>query len=101
MKLTAIRNHILFEFLDRVDANGQFTQTTSVGIHLIGGHETSAKDPRWARVLITGPQVYEDLKQPNVEILIDALRWTEGVVFDGKKYWKTDDKQVLAYRFAE
>lgn len=101
MTLTAIRNHILFEFLDSVDAQGQFTETTQAGIHLVGHHDNSAKQPRWARVLVTGPDVYTDLKRPGCEILIDALRWTEGVVFEGKKYWKTDDGQVLAYRFLE
>lgn len=99
MKLTAIRNHILFEFLDKLDKNGQFTQTTSFGLHLMGDHSDSANSSRWAKVLATGPDVATELTRPNCEVLIENLRWTEGVVFEGKTYWKTDDKQILAYRY--
>lgn len=102
MKLTAIRNHIIFEFLDKLDSHNQFTQTTATGIHIVGHFDNSAKEPRWGRVLVTGPEVAPELLEcAECEILIDALRWTEGVEFEGKKYWRTDDTQVLAYRYPE
>ena len=99
MKLTAIRNHIIFEFIDKIDSNNQFTQTTETGIHIVGHFDSSAKEPRWARVVSTGPTVDEDLCNPGCEVLIENLKWTEGALFEGKKYWRTDDKQVLAYRY--
>lgn len=101
MKLNPIRNHIIFEFLDKLDSQNQFTQTTETGIHIVGHFDNSAKEPRWAKVLALGPNVSDELRQPGCEILIENLRWTEGVEFEGKKYWRTDDKQVLAYRYPE
>lgn len=97
MKLTAIHNHIIFEFVDAT-SKGQFTEKTEAGIQLLGHFDNSSKEPRWARVLVTGPDVDSELCTPGCEILIDNLRWTEGVELDGKKYWRTDDKQVLAFR---
>lgn len=101
MKLTAIRNHIIFEFLDKLDSQNQFTQTTETGIHIVGHFDNSAKEPRWAKVLVCGPTVADELKQQGCEILIENLRWTEGVEYEGKKYWRTDDNQVLAYRYPD
>ena len=101
MNITAIRNHIIFQFLDNIDNKGQFTQTTASGIFVAGHHESSAKEPRWAKVLSCGPDVCSELTQPGCEILIENLRWTEGVVVAGRKVWRTDDSQVLAYRFPE
>ena len=99
MKLSAIRNHIIFEFLDKLDSSNQFTETTDAGLHIVGHFESSAKQPRWARVLTVGPDVDLDLANEGCEVLIENLKWTEGVVLEGKKVWRTDDKQVLAYRY--
>jgi hypothetical protein len=99
MKLSAIRNHIIFEFLDKLDSQGQFTQTSDAGLHIVGHFESSAQQPRWARVLTVGPQTDEVLADAGCEVLIDNLKWTEGVVLEGKKVWRTDDKHVLAYRY--
>jgi co-chaperonin GroES (HSP10) len=101
MKIKAIRNHIIFEFLDGLNSQNQFTQTTESGIHVAGHFDASAKEPRWARILAVGPDVDDDLRAPNCEILIENLRWTEGVVYQGKKYWRTDENQVLACRYPE
>lgn len=101
MKLRAIRNHIIFEFLDGLDSKNQFTQTTESGIQIAGHFDASAKEPRWAKVLAVGPEVSEELTEAGCEVLIDNLRWTEGVVFEGQKFWRTDDKQVLAYRYPD
>lgn len=102
MKIKAVKNHIIFEFLDGLNSSRQFTQTTSSGIHVVGHFDTSASEPRWARILAAGPDVDADLLAGEAcEILIDNLKWTEGVEYEGKKYWRTDDKQVLAYRYAE
>lgn len=99
MTVAAIRNHIIFEFLDNIDSRNQFTETTGAGIHVVGHFDDSAKNARWAKVLATGPHVDEQLCGPNCEILIENLKWTEGVNYNGKKYWRTDDRQVLAFRY--
>lgn len=101
MNITPIYNHIIFEFIDKLNLDRQFTETTASGIHVVGDHNSSANAPRWARIIATGPDVEPDLLQGHCEILIDNLRWTEGVLYAGKKYWRTDDNQVLAYRTAE
>ena len=99
MKIKAIKNHIIFEFLDGLNSNRQFTQTTESGLHVVGHFDNSAKEPRWGKILATGPDVDADLLVDGCEVLIDNLKWTEGVEFEGKKYWRTDDNQVLAYRY--
>lgn len=99
MKLTAISNHILFEFLDALNTEAQFVETTAGGLLLAADFDESAKHPRWARVVSTGPVTTSELTSAGCEILIENLRWTEGVMFQGKKLWRTDDTQVLAYRY--
>lgn len=102
MNIKAVKNHIIFEFLDGLNSSRQFTQTTASGIQIVGHFDNSAKEPRWGRILAAGPDVDQDLLAgEGCEILIDALRWTEGVEHEGKKYWRTDDSQVLAFRYAE
>lgn len=92
--MKAILNHIIFEFVDGLDSQHNFTQTTASGIHIVGHHDSSAKDPRWAKVLHVGPDVDAAIKIGST-ILIEPLRWTEGVKHGKKTVWKTDDTQVL------
>jgi co-chaperonin GroES (HSP10) len=99
MKLSAICNHILFEFLDSINSASQFVEKTAGGLILAADFDESSKRPRWARVVSVGPKADDILRQEGCEILIENLRWTEGVYFEGKKIWRTDDTQVLAYRF--
>jgi co-chaperonin GroES (HSP10) len=99
MKLAAICNHILFEFLDDLNSSSLFVQKTAGGLIIAADFDTSAKQPRWAKVISTGPNADDALTVEGCEILIENLRWTEGVFFEGKKIWRTDDTQVLAYRY--
>lgn len=102
MKLRAIRNHIIFQFVDRVTSTGRFTPERSHGgIHLLANNDDSAKEPRWVKVISAGPDCSEQVTQPNVELLVDALRWTAGAKFEDQTYWRTDETQILAYRFTE
>jgi hypothetical protein len=99
MKIRAIYNQILFQFIDRVNNKGQFEEAKSNGgIIIIGGFDDSAKQARWARVVSLGPDCSDVLRAPGVEILIENLKWTEGVSLEGQKLWKTDETQLLAYR---
>ena len=100
MTIKAIHNHILFQFLDRVNFKGQFEKETSPsGIILQSNFDDSAKEARWAKVLTCGPEVSKELTEPGCEILIENLMWTPGVKFQGETIWRTDEDKVLCYRY--
>lgn len=102
MNIRAIHNHILFQFLDRVTANGQFEEErTTGGLFLISDHDKSAKNARWAKIISLGPECSNLLRVEGCEILIDNLRWTKGVPFNGETIWRTDEDQLLGYRYPE
>jgi co-chaperonin GroES (HSP10) len=99
MKIRAIRDQILFQFVDRVNAKGQFEEAKSKGgIMIIGGFDDSAKQSRWVKVVSIGPDVNPELGKPGIELLIENLKWTAGVKFEGQTLWKTDESMVLAVR---
>ena len=100
MNVRAIYNHILFQFLDRVDNKGQFEEAKSFGgIILNSSHDESAKNARWAKIISLGPDCSDELRVPGCEILIDNLRWTPGIKHDGEFLWRTDENQLLGYRY--
>lgn len=102
MKIRAIRNHILFQFLDRVNIHGQFEEgTTYNGILLRSNHDDSAKKPRWAKIISLGPDCSDVLREPGCEILVENLRWTPGVKFNDEMIWRTDETELLGYRYPE
>ena len=101
MKLRAIRNHIIFQFVDDLDSKGQFVSKTSFGLILPGHHESSANEARWGKVISVGPDCDDVLKQDGCEVLIAPLRWTKGSKFEGKTFWRTDQNEVLGYRIPE
>jgi len=99
MTLKAIRNHIVFQFLDKVNNEGQFIKpTTQSGLYLGASFDDSAKSARWARILATGPECCSHMTVPGCEILIENLKWTLGATHEGQKFWRTDETCVLAYR---
>lgn len=102
MKIRALHNHIIFQFLDKIDARGRFIHETQSGFLIQGPREDdSAKSPRWAKVVCLGPDCTEDLRVANCEILIEPLQWTLGAKFEGQTYWKTDESKILATRVLE
>lgn len=93
-KIHPLRNTVMFKFLDQTaGSKGKFTDATASGIILTTG-ATNQKAHRWGQVMAVGPKVH------GVEVgdyaLVQSLMWTEGVVVDGEKLWKTDDQQILA-----
>ncbi len=98
MKIKAIKNHIIFQFVDAIDSNGQFIRTSESGIWLGSHYDDSAKDHRWGKVISAGPNCSDEIKIPGCEVLIENLRWTESSVVEGQSYWKTDETQLLCYR---
>lgn len=96
MHIKPIKNHIIFQFVDEVDNKGQFVKTTQWGFVIPGHYDNSAKMPRWATVVEVGPDC--ETVKVGQQILIHALKWTEGFKLDGVRFWKTDEKQVAALR---
>ena len=101
MKIKAIHNGILFQFIDKVTTKGEFEEQASAGgIIIMGNFDKSASYPRSGRVINAGPDCSEILKKPGCEVLIENLRWTPGVKCENEMVWKTDEEQVLAYRYS-
>lgn len=93
MRLESLGNSVLFEFIDD-QKDGMLRDKTTSGIILTAADTTQQNDARWGRVLSVGPQV-RDI-EPDEYVLVDALKWTNGVELDGQTYWKTDDTNILA-----
>lgn len=98
MTIQAIRDNVLFQFVDAINTNNQFVkETTASGIVLAGDtFDSSAKQSRWIKIIAVGP----DVKSVKVgdEALLPALRWTEGMKYDGMKFWKTDEREIVCTR---
>jgi co-chaperonin GroES (HSP10) len=102
MKIKALYNQILFQFIDKVNSIGQFEeQKSDGGIIIMGDHDKSAKTSRWATIVSLGPDCGTELRVPGCRILIENLRWTNGVKYEGEMIWKTDETQILAYKWPD
>jgi co-chaperonin GroES (HSP10) len=97
MNIKPIKNNIIFQFVDRVNSQGQFEKDrTDSGIYLQASVDDSAKQPRWVNVVAVGPGC--ETVKPGMQALLPNLRWTSYFSMDGQKYWKTDEKEVVAVR---
>jgi co-chaperonin GroES (HSP10) len=93
MILKPLRNNVMFKFLDETAGKkGAFTETSISGI-IIPRTNSTQKVSRWGQVYAAGPDA--DVVAGDY-ILIEALMWMEGVVYEGEKIWKTDDTKILA-----
>jgi hypothetical protein len=92
MDLSAIKNHILFEFSDQV-INKAFANETTWGFTVLDRNE-DVKLARWAKVLACGPDVNSDINVGDY-IYIEPLAWTTKVAINKKDYWMTNDTKVL------
>ena len=58
MKIFAIRNNILFQFLDETkSADGKFIERTKGSIIIGSVRDNQNSQPRWGKVLSVGPEV--------------------------------------------
>lgn len=71
----------------------QFEETTESGF-TISSYDEGAKEPRWVIVKDIGPDVVEF--GPGDKVLVEALKWSESIEFDGDKFWYSDETVVLA-----
>jgi len=93
MNLKPLNDSIIFEFLDEI-TDGHFVTKTSFGLVLPTKNiDMNANLPRWGKVYAIGP----DVKDVSVNdlILITPLRWTDSFKFEGKRYCKTIEKEIL------
>lgn len=101
VKLRALNNDIVFQFEDEAaklddgkkTASG-FKEKTTWGF-VYSSSKESASNSRWGIVVAVGPDVNADIF-PGRRVLIEPLKWTEGIRFQGSLYWKTNDEWVLA-----
>lgn len=94
MALRPLGKSFLFEFTNET-SGGRFIERNSGSIILtnqdILNQGTVA---RWGKVIAIGDDVVEfDVGD---YVLIEALKWTTVVEFEGRKYWKSDEEKVLA-----
>ncbi len=102
MKLIPIGNKFTFTFIDSVVVKTdtgrrrtQFEEITNSGF-VISSYDEGAKYPRWVIVKDVGDQVDPaDFKQGS-KVLVDALKWSDALEFDGMDIWYSDVTQVLA-----
>jgi len=95
MTIKAIKNHIIFKFVDKTNAKGQFErEQTEGGIVLQSSFDESAKEPRWVEVVAVGPDCTK--VKVGERALVPALRWTEGANLNGSRFWKTNEVEVVA-----
>lgn len=96
MGLITYNNNIVFQFVDAVNAKGQFEKgQTESGILLQASFDDSAKDPRWVTVTAVGEKCTVQVGQ---QVLLPNLRWTSGFKHNGEMFWKTDESQAVAVR---
>lgn len=99
MKVTPLRNGIFFIFEDDVN-KGFFSEKTTFGFIIRNDPDTTMKRARWGRVIAVGHEVGDDINVGS-EILIEPLKWTNDLQFEGQTFWKTDSDHVLAIRYSE
>lgn len=83
---------IIFQFLEHATGKG-FTNKTAWDFE-VKTHEDNAKNPRWAVVVLVGPDVPAHI-QPGNFVMIEPLMWTHGFEVDTVKYWATDHAKVI------
>lgn len=100
-KLRPVLDHILFQFQDElVTSQGikQFNERTSWGFDLRANFDVNLNSPRWVKVVAVGP----DVKDPDIVagavVLVEALKWTEGMKFEEQEYWMTKEDHVISIR---
>ena len=101
-ELEPVANHILFQFEDEIDKSRRstFKEKTDWGFEMQGSVEETTTLGRWAYIIGLGPDVDEGFSIGQ-KILIEKLMWTKTVDYNGLKFARTDDTQVIAVQETE
>jgi len=101
--LVAIHDNIVFQFEQewvKVHSGSQnsqaFKEQTGWGFEFFD-YNASTNEPRWGYIIAVGPDVLDKNLVPGRKILIDALQWTTHAIYEGQKYWRTDEPSIMAY----
>lgn len=92
MIIEAVRNYVIFTFIEEITGE-RFVNSTDTGIITTSLSIDQTGHARWGRVTNIGPKV-EGISIGDY-ILVEPGKWTAHFHVDGKRYWKTDDKQIL------
>lgn len=92
-RIVAADNHIIFRFVEDITSD-RFNNSTDSGIIINSSDTKQSSISRWGHVVEVGPKV-SDVKVGDY-ILIEEGKWTNGFYVDGKRHWKTDEKQIIA-----
>lgn len=94
MNIESVNNNVIFKFIDETLHN-KFINSSKAGI-VISSLDIAKQSniPRWGRVTKVGPLV-EHINEGDY-ILIEQGKWTQGFYVDNVRYWKTDDKMIMA-----
>lgn len=98
MKLRALHDSVVFQFIDELATkNGvpQFLDKTDWGFIIGANIDNGLNKPRLVNVIAVGPDVDEEIK-PGMRVLVEPLKWTTGVPFEGQLYWRTINEHILA-----
>lgn len=96
-ELEPVSDHILFQFIEETERSqkGAFRNKTTWGFELAMSYDDTTKTPRWVEIIGLGPDVPKDFHVGQV-VLVAPLRWTQQVEYNGVKFARTDDKNILA-----
>lgn len=91
--LEPLKDGIIFKFYDDATST-RFVNKTASGIAIAISAKDQANVDRWGVVTTIGP----DVKQVSVgeAILIESGFWTPGFDLNGERFWKTEEKHVMA-----
>lgn len=94
-EIELVGNKIAFEFLEEYEKGG-FSNKSRGGIYFRESQENQLEKARWARVLLTGPEVSE--VEEGEYVLVEPLRWTTSLEvgdYEGR-FWMTDETGIMA-----
>jgi len=91
--LKPVGKSILFVFLDDV-SGGWFYEKTSGGLIVPKNVDSNITQCRWGKVVAVGADV-DELIKPKMNVLIEAMKWTTGVDYDGIKIWRTNYDSIV------
>lgn len=94
--LRPLGKYIIFRFHDPHVIKGgklMFQEQYKSGL-ILATFDMSLNQARWGTVLAKGNEVSDDIKVGD-KVLIDALKWTNGVEYNTVMYWRTSEEHII------
>lgn len=93
MEIEALGDSVLFDFVQTIK-KGMFHHDTDWGFTMDKSVDYDVRKSRWGQVVFAGPDV-ENVKVDDY-ILIEGAKWTNAVVVNGRKLWRTKEDFIEA-----